>query len=265
LTSGRNTKNVFGKPQAGRLKLLALTCGLLSFCGCPSRDDSAGIAGTAYVEDKDGNLIPAGSDPTRGVSAGIRPPAGSEKDWLTEFELTERSGKVVSSRDLKGQPYILSFFFSTCPTICTRQNELVKQLQQKFSGQPVRLVSITCDPDVDQPEVLSIYADRFGADPTQWLFLTGQLDYIRRVGAEMFFVPVDRRFHADKFFLVDATGQTYASYAWPEDSAWQELLTDVQKMLDAGGRLPPKQIASSSESELDDQNSSEKQPSDGES
>jgi protein SCO1/2 len=117
------------------------------------------------------------------------------------------------------------------------------------------LVSITCDPDVDQPEVLSIYANRFGADPKQWLFLTGSLDYIRRVGAEMFFVPVDRRFHADKFILVDAIGQTYASYAWPEESAWQELLTDVQKMLNAGCRLPPKEVVGTQDSTTDDQDS----------
>jgi protein SCO1/2 len=235
--------------------LWGIGCGLALMGGCTSRNESTGIAGTAYVEDQHGNQIPAESSPSRGISPGSRQPTGSEKDWLTDFELTERSGKVVSSGDLKGQPYILSFFFSTCPTICTRQNELAKQLQSKFSGQPIRLVSITCDPDVDQPEVLSIYANRFGADPKQWLFLTGSLDYIRRVGAEMFFVPVDRRFHADKFILVDAIGQTYASYAWPEESAWQELLTDVQKMLDAGGRLPPKEVVGTQDSTTDDQDS----------
>lgn len=66
--------------------------------------------------------------------APVRKPSGSDADWLKEFELTERSGKLVSSESLKGQPYVLSFFFSTCPTICKRQNEKVSQIQKKFKG-----------------------------------------------------------------------------------------------------------------------------------
>jgi protein SCO1/2 len=111
-------------------------------------------------------------------------------------------------------------------------------LQEQFSGQPIRWISITCDPEVDNPEVLSIYAEQFKADPEQWLFLTGELDYIRRVGAEIFFVPVDRRFHADKFLLVDADGNLFRTYDWAEDTAWQNLLKDIQAMIELGGRLP---------------------------
>lgn len=217
-------------------------CGLVTLAlgGCSSPESGKGVAGRAFVEDEHGNLVLADQIPSQGTSkAPIRPgDSVDEKDWLKEFELTERSGSSVSSRDLKGQPYVVSFFFTTCPTICKRQNEKVKLLQEQFQGQPIRLVSITCDPDVDNPEVLSIYADQFSADPEQWLFLTGELEYIRRVGAEIFFLPVDRRFHADKFLLVDADGNIFRTYEWPEDKAWESLLVDIQKMIDAGGRLP---------------------------
>ena len=50
-----------------------------------------------------------------------RPP--DSEDWLSRFELTERSGELVSSEDLLGSPYIVSFFFSTCPSICVQQNQ----------------------------------------------------------------------------------------------------------------------------------------------
>jgi protein SCO1 len=212
----------------------------ISLLGC--RESAEGpIAGRAYIEDEDGNLIPADQHHSRGISPTPARPADSVQDWLTEFKLTERSGRTVSSQDLRGEPYIVSFFFTTCPTICKRQNEKVKALQQQFKGQPIKFVSITCDPEVDNPEVLSIYADQFGADPNQWLFLTGEMNYLRRVGTEIFFVAVDRRFHADKFLLIDADGQLYAGYEWPDENAWQTLQKDILAMLEAGGRLPAKQ------------------------
>ena len=230
------------RAQCGHpLRLTSMLCLLIALgllAGCKPGSDQAGIAGRAYVEDEQGRRIPVDASHQRGISGPPARPAGSEEDWLKQFELTERSGKLVNSQELRGQPYVVSFFFTTCPTICKQQNAMVKMLQQKFKGRPLRLISITCDPQVDNPEVLSIYADELGADSEQWLFLTGDLDYLRRVGAEMFFLPVDRRFHADKLLLVDADGRIYGSYAWPEEDAWQALLRDIDSMLAAGGRLP---------------------------
>ena len=53
-----------------------------------------------------------------------RPP--EDEAWLSRFELIERSGEKVSSEDLLGQPYVVSFFFSTCPSICIQQNQKLK-------------------------------------------------------------------------------------------------------------------------------------------
>lgn len=222
------------------IALPVLILGLLT--GCPSsQKDKDVVAGRAWVEDENGKKIPATVDGTGGKkSAPVRKPAGSEADWLKQFELTERSGKLVNSEELKGQPYVLSFFFTTCPTICKRQNEKVAQLQKKFKGQAVKLVSITCDPEVDVPEVLSIYADDLKADPKQWLFLTGDLTYLRRVGAEMYFLPVDRRFHAEKLLLIDADGEIFGGYDWNVDEQFTNLQTDLEAMIKAGGRLPKK-------------------------
>ena len=33
-------------------------------------------------------------------------------DWLSQFELIERSGDLISSEDLLGTPYVVSFFSS---------------------------------------------------------------------------------------------------------------------------------------------------------
>ncbi len=112
--------------------------------------------------------------------------------WLRDWELTERSGTKMGSQQLKGQPYIASFFFSTCPSICVRQNDQVRLLQEKFRKLPIKLVSITCDPENDTPEKLAEYAKRFDANQERWLFFTGEWDYLRRVSTEIFFHGLHR-------------------------------------------------------------------------
>ena len=151
--------------------------------------------------------------------------AKKEDGWLKEFELTERSGKSIQSQDLRGEPYIACFFFSTCPGTCTRQSNQMQLLQNKFKGKPIKFVSISVDPEIDTPNVLSEYADKFQANKDRWLFLTGDMGYIIRIGTEKFFLSgVEKRGHPDKFCLVDAQGDLVGSYSW-QAQAERDLLT----------------------------------------
>ncbi len=158
-----------------------------------------------------------------------RPP--EDADWMSRFELTERSGESVTSESLLGEPYVVSFFFSTCPSICIQQNQKIQELQTEFSGEGVRFVAISVDPETDSPEVLREYAARFGADANQWLFLTGDLTYIRRVGAEVFQLPVDQKFHSERFVLVDVQGKIAGFYNWPEKKQFEQLKNDIRKII----------------------------------
>lgn len=191
------------------------------------------LAGTAQVISvtEDDSLSPAVAAGEPGSRRGARRPQVAGEDWLTSFELIERSGKTVRSEELKGTPYVVGFFFTLCPSICVNQNAKVKELQDKFKGRPVRLLSISCDPEVDRPEVLRAYAERFDADPEQWLFLTGDMDYISRVAAEMYFLAATRRFHAEKFVLVDAAGNNVGFYNWNDSLEFNELQRDMEKLL----------------------------------
>lgn len=216
---------------------ILLVAGLLMILRLQQTRLASDQAGVAYIEKPDGSIEKA-----TGQRAAIRTlapernhnqldPEGSGADWLTDFELTERSGKLVNSRSFRGKPYVVGFFFATCPSVCVRQNEKFKTLQDKFRGQSIRLVEISCDPDVDRPEVLAEYADRFQADPEQWLFFTGKMDYIERVGSEMYSIGIVRRGHPEKFALVDAEGKVYGYYTWSDPAQWQALQADMAKLI----------------------------------
>ena len=178
-----------------------------------------------------GETVPEDVEPVE-TNDVVRPPDG--EDWLSRFELTERSGKLIKSEELLGQPYVVSFFFSTCPSICVQQNQKLKELQDAFQGRGVKFVAISVDPETDTPERLREYAARFGADEDQWLFLTGDLKYIRRIGAEIFTQPIDKKFHTERFVLVDAEGKIEGTYSWPEEKLFEKLRSTIESML-AGG------------------------------
>ena len=151
---------------------------------------------------------------------------------MSEFELTERSGEKITSDELKGTPYVVSFFFSTCPSICIQQNQKIQELQELFEDQGVRFVSISVDPQTDDPATLREYAARFDADEDQWLFMTGDLNYIRRVGAEVFRLAVDEKFHTEKLVLVGKQGEIIGYYEWPEKRQFEQLKTDIRKLVE---------------------------------
>src|SRR6056297_3645955 len=192
----------------------------------PSRGSSNGPADgeTVYTNDQPLDVDAAVND------TPSKPP--EDEEWLSRFVLTERSGKSVSSEDLAGHPYVISFFFSTCPASCVSQNQKLKALQDQFEGQGVRFVAISVDPETDTPEKLREYAARFGADKDQWLFMTGDLTYIRRVGVEIFMQPIDQKFHTERFVLVDPKGEIEGFYNWPEEKQFQRLQEKIREMID---------------------------------
>ncbi len=222
------------------LLLLAGAGALFALQGCSPLEPHAGTAYVSSIEDDvpvDHEPIDTGDSPTHTTnSQPIRhrprdPSLPGGADWLSSFELIERSGETIHSQELRGQPYVVGFFFTLCPSICLNQNAKVKELQDKYLGQPIRLLSISCDPEVDRPEVLREYAQRFDADPEQWLFLTGEMDYITRVAGEMYFLAAERRFHAEKFVLVDGEGNNVGFYTWSDPLQFKELERDIDKLL----------------------------------
>ncbi len=176
---------------------------------------------------------PAPPDPGRRRQLQeLRDVSAGEPNWTRSFELTERSGRTLRSEDLLGEPYVVCFFFSTCPGTCTRQSGEMRLLQSKFKGKPIKLVSISVDPEIDTPEVLRAYADRFNAAPDQWLFLTGPLEDIIRIGTEMFFLPgVELRGHPDRFCLVNAKGELVGSYNWKDTEELEQLVAHIEELL----------------------------------
>ena len=151
---------------------------------------------------------------------------------LTEFTLTERSGEAFNSRSLRGKVWVASFFYSSCPHKCLQLNQRVQQLEREFGKQGVTFLSITCDPKNDTPQRLAKYADGFGADEEQWLFLTGDMDYIRRVGNDMFSAVVAEETHADRVYVVDKQGAVRSRFVVLDSFGFRSTRLLIKQLID---------------------------------
>lgn len=147
------------------------------------------------------------------------------------FTLTERSGEPFASMSVDGEVWVVSFFFSRCPSICLRQNETIQGLRAKWGDRPVRFVSITCDPAYDTPAILADYAKRFGADAKNWLFLTGAKEDVIDIGKRNFLVSVDPSTHATALMVIDRWGRYRDRFDWERPQELDRMLPVIDECL----------------------------------
>lgn len=111
---------------------------------------------------------------------------------IRPFSLSERSGKTITRDDLLGQPFVAGFVFTRCTGPCPRISGNMAKLQKMLANEDVRLVTFTVDPEYDTPQVLTEYADRLGADPKRWLFLTGKLAELKEIANKDFMFTLEK-------------------------------------------------------------------------
>jgi cytochrome oxidase Cu insertion factor (SCO1/SenC/PrrC family) len=143
---------------------------------------------------------------------------------LTEFELTERSGKPFRTADMRGKVWVATYFFTSCPGNCIRLNKNIQLMHNMPELQDVTWVSITCDPDNDSVQALRDYADRWEADPIRWLFCRADLDYTRQVARGMN-LYLDRKTHQDYAIVIDKAGKIRGMFDATSKNDCQRLQT----------------------------------------
>ena len=169
-------------------------------------------------------------------------PSSASASWLTSFTLTERSGKRVGTQDLQGNVHVTNFFFSTCPGPCLSQNKKFEEVQLQYGEKGVQFLSISCDPEVDDPARLRAYAAKFQIQGDRWWFLTGDLAYIRRIAGEVYQVLLDKQTHTERFLVSDKWGNLRGQFHWSKPAEMTDMKLLLDKLL-AETTPPPKEPA----------------------
>jgi protein SCO1/2 len=138
---------------------------------------------------------------------------GSPKK-VPDFSFINQNGETISNKDYLGKVYVVEFFFTTCPTICPRMNRNLVEIQNEFKEfENFGVASFTISPEIDTPEVLKTYADKYGITNPNWNLMTGDENKIYELANVGFNIyvgkddEVEAGFeHSGNFALIDKNG-----------------------------------------------------------
>ena len=168
-------------------------------------------------------------------------PAPKPQKALPDFSLTAVTVDGTAPFDratLRGRAWIADFVYTRCTGPCPMMTANMAGLQKRLP-RSIGLLSFTVDPDHDSPEVLTLYARKFSADPQRWFFLTGEKAELMRLVRDGFLLPVaenaaaqpgERFAHSTKFVLIDSNANVRGWYDGDDAAALDKLATDAKKL-----------------------------------
>ena len=169
--------------------------------------------------------------------------APGARSWpAPEFDLTDQLGRRLTSSSLRGQPYVASFLFTTCRTLCPLLTAKLVMEQRKLRQPMLRFVSFSVDPAHDTQQALAEWHDRWHAVEGRWLLARTETASLARL-ADGFGVAVepgstvqDPIIHTSAFLLVDGDGVVVGAFDTTDEDALRRLEREVERML---GPSPP--------------------------
>ncbi len=153
------------------------------------------------------------------------------------YALVDQTGAPLTSEDLRGSLAIYTIGYTTCDGACYPVDSIFAELQRRLpeedlGGIPVRLVTLSIDPERDTPAVLDSVARVRGVDPAVWTLATGTpaaLKTLIGTGFELYYGRDDDGAieYGPGFMVVDGNGILRREYRWGMPSV-DGLLKDLR-------------------------------------
>ena len=204
------------------------------------------VSGDLVVTDNDAHIEGItiskheGTAPEPSASTVHQPKPGDEPP---DFALVNQDGRRIHLRQFRGNPLLLTFIYTRCPLpdYCIRMSgnfaDIETQLKQQDPAQfaKLRLLSISIDPEFDQPKVLKQYAKNYTGqiDPQsqQWQFAGGDPKAIRKMANYFglsYLKENNQIVHSLRTALIGADGKIISVYEgndWKPEDVIHDLKT----------------------------------------
>jgi protein SCO1/2 len=146
---------------------------------------------------------------------------------VPDLHFVNQEGKAIHLAQFRGEPLLITFIYSRCPLpdYCIRMSnnfaEIAQSLQKSdpTAFTKLQMLSISIDPEFDDPKILRAYGKSYAAavDPSlkHWSFATGKPSEIRKA-AEYFGLSYEKQngqiIHDLRTALVDGDGKIAEFY-----------------------------------------------------
>ena len=100
----------------------------------------------------------------------------AQASWSDGTSFIQSDQGTWTPDSMQGKIAVVSFFFTSCPTVCPAMNFHLKEAHDRLYGfKDLAFISCTVDPLTDVPVVLEAYKERLGVQGSnKWQFITGQ-------------------------------------------------------------------------------------------
>jgi len=139
---------------------------------------------------------------------------------ITDFQLTDQSGKAVKLADFRGAPVLMFFGFTHCSTACPAALHQLRQLERQHGAElgKTRIVIVSVDGERDTPAAMKTWLQPLSA---KFIGLTGTPARVQNIAAQFsaafYKLPGASAGeysmeHNSQIFLLDAQGRLRATF-----------------------------------------------------
>lgn len=159
----------------------------------------------------------------------------TENHTVSDFNLINQNGIIITSKDYENKIYIVDFFFTSCPSICPIMTNNMLKIQDEFiENNDVMLLSMSVTPEIDNVKILKEYAIDKGIIDSKWNITTGQKKHIYELARKSYFAVFEQGdgglqdfIHSPNFILVDTKNQIRGIYDGTVEKEISRLIKDI--------------------------------------
>lgn len=151
---------------------------------------------------------------------------------IPDFVLVNQNGEKITKESYSNQIFVVSFFKTTCPTICPKVAKHISYLQESFKNHAdVNFMSHALDSESDDVNVLKEYAKLNNVNSERWNLVTGELDQLIKLAKEGYRI-IDKNDvifeHSNKLVLVDKNYVIRGYFDGTKEKEVENLLSNIR-------------------------------------
>ncbi|WP_282173515.1 SCO family protein [Cytobacillus firmus] len=164
-----------------------------------------------------------------------------EKPQFPDVTLEDNNGKTYPFSEFEGKYVFITFLYTSCGTVCpeleVNMSEVYKRIPEEYIGHDIQFLSISFDPERDDPKTLDTYRKAFGSDGETWRMARipeqQELDsLLDRFGVIVIPDEYGNFAHNSAFYLVNPKGQLIEVMDY---TLIEEAADRVKEILHSGG------------------------------
>lgn len=156
---------------------------------------------------------------------------------IPTFQFVDQSGDTITENTFKNKPYIVDYFFTSCPTICPKVKEQEILIHETFKDTDLGILSVSIDPKYDNVERLKWYAERLEIDKGNWHLVTGEKDFIYDIADSFFHIALEDEDapggfdHDGRLVLVDKDKHIRSFCNGLDEKDVQRFIGDIKNLM----------------------------------